>query len=81
MRGIADYYEHNYKTVYNDDTSQRYVFENLFVMFPIDGKSGSFRLMSLNRWGMFISLTAAAARAGAAEIPAWTKPPHSYMIL
>lgn len=37
--------------------------------FPIDGKSGS--LMSLIFCGMFISLTADTARAGAAAIPAW----------
>ena len=39
-------------------------------MFPTEGRSGSFMLMSLMRCGMFISLMAAAARAGAAESPA-----------
>jgi len=37
-------------------------------MLPIDGKSGN--LMSLIRCGMFISLTADTARAGAAAMPA-----------
>ena len=44
--------------------------QNLLVMLPIDGKSGS--LMSLIRCGMFISFTAETARAGAAAIPACT---------
>jgi len=37
-------------------------------MPPMDGKSGS--LMSLILCGMFISLTAETARAGAADMPA-----------
>ena len=42
--------------------------QNLLAMLPIDGRSGN--LMSLIRCGMFISLTAETARAGAAAIPA-----------
>jgi len=46
-------------------------------MLPIDGKSGN--LMSLIRCGMFISLTAETARAGAAAMPA-CKPSNSWKI-
>ena len=48
---------------------QNIKYQNL--RFPMLGKSGS--LMSLIFCGMFISLTADTARAGAADIPAWER--------
>jgi len=41
----------------------------------MDGRSGS--LISLMRCGMFISLTAETARAGAAAIPAYQQPTNN----